>query len=159
MELFTLWGKWFWAICVVVTLMNVAVFRLRANREIKVHPELEEGYRTLLKGFAFWANVPWIVMGVGCVFGGVPSVYHFFRPFDGNPFVTAFFASVLFEWIIGTYWLVFRGGAQTIVNYPGLLNVNFKSPRTVLFLWFLCLAGGAFALINIFYRNVPIPSQ
>jgi len=157
MEVLSLLTRWFWAVCIIVTLLNAAIFRSRANRHIQAHPELEEGYRTLLKGFVIWGNLPWVIMGVGCVFGGVPSVFHFFRPRDGNPFVLAFLASVFLEWILGTYWLIYRGGAQMLVNHPGLLNLDLKTPRMVVLFWFLSLAGGILAVIMMFSRDIPLP--
>jgi len=157
MELFSLLTKWFWAVCIIVTLLNASTFRSRASRQIQAHPELEEGYRTLLKGFVVWANLPWVVMGVGCVLGGVPSVLSFFRPRDGNPFVRAFFVTVFLEWGLGTYWLIYRGGAQMLVNHPGLLNLDLKTPRMVVLFWFLSLAGGILAVIMMFSRDIPLP--
>jgi hypothetical protein len=157
MDLFSLLTKWFWAVSIIVTLLNTAIFRSRASRQIQANPKLQEGYRTLIKGLVFWGNLPWVIMGVGCVFGGVPSVFHFFRPRDGNPFVLAFFASVFLEWILGTYWLVYRGGAQMLVTHPGLFNLDLKTPRMVVLFWFLSLAGGIFAVIMMFSREIPLP--
>jgi hypothetical protein len=157
MDLFSLLTKWFWAVSIIVTLLNTAIFRSRASRQIQANPKLQEGYRTLIKGFVFWGNLPWVIMGVGCVFGEVPSVFHFFRPRDGNPFVLAFFASVFLEWILGTYWLVYRGGAQMLVTHPGLFNLDLKTPRMVVLFWFLSLAGGIFAVIMMFSREIPLP--
>jgi len=96
-------------------------------------------------------------MGVGCVFGKVPSAFDFFRPRDGNPYVIAFFASVFLLWAVGTYWLLFLGGAQKLVEHPGLLNVNVKSPRGIIIYWFLSLAGGILGTILMFARNAPLP--
>jgi hypothetical protein len=159
MELFVLITKWFWAICIITTFINVAIYRSRASRQIQAHPELEEGYRALIKGFAIWGSLPWVVMGVGCVFGGVPSVFYFFRPRDGNPFVLAFIASVFLEWVLGTYWLIFRGGAQMLVKHPGMFNWNLKTPRMVIFFWFLSLAGGIFAVVMMFSKDFPLPPR
>ena len=66
-----------------------------------------------------WGNIPWVVMAAGYLFGGVPSLFHYFRPLDGNTFVLAFFASVFFVWTMGTYWLVFGGGAEMIFKPYG----------------------------------------
>jgi hypothetical protein len=98
-------------------------------------------------------------MGAGILFGGVPSMFHFFRPRDGNPFVLAFFASVFLIWILGTFWLLFRGGADMLVKHPGLFNVDFKSPLMLKLFWFLCLAGGIFGVIMMFTMDVPVPPQ
>jgi hypothetical protein len=157
MELFNFLTKWFWVVCIIVTFLNAAAYRFRARRQIQANPELEGGYRTLIRGFVLWGILPWVIMGVGTVFGGVPSVLYFFRPRDGNPFVLAFFASVFLEWILVTYWLLYRGGAQMLVTHPGLLNVNLKTPRSVVLCWFLSLACGIIAVILMFANQYPLP--
>jgi hypothetical protein len=135
------------------------MFRAKARQHIAENPELLDGYQAIIKGFVSWGNLPWVVMGVGCVFGGVHSVFDFFRPRDGNSFVLAFFASVFLIWVLGTYWLAFRGGAEMLVKHPGLLNVNLKSTRAVMIYWFLCLAGGVVGVVLMFLRVMPIPPQ
>ncbi len=159
MDFFTIMTKWFWAVCIAVTFANAGVFRFRAQRHIRENPDLADGYAKIIKGFVIWGNIPWIVMGIGCLFGGVPSVFHFFRPRDGNPFVLAFFASVFIIWGLTTFWLLFRGGAEILVKHPGLFNKDFKSPRMLKLLWFLCLAGGIAAVAIMFIQDIPLPKQ
>lgn len=98
-------------------------------------------------------------MGLGCLIGGVPSVDHFFRPRDGNPFVLAFFASVFLVWGLGTHWLFARGGAEMVVRHPGLLNFDPRSPALLRFLWCLSLAGGIVAAVAMFLVDVPLPAE
>jgi len=155
--LFIVVTKWFWATCIVVTFINAAIFRVRANQNISANPDLRQGYRTLVVGFVTWGNLPWVVMGIGSVFGGVPSVFNYFRPRDGNPFVLSFLASVVLVWVLGTYWIVFRDGAEMLVKYPGLLNINLKSRRAVMIYWFLSLAGGLVGIVIMFSRDIPLP--
>lgn len=157
MDPFVIPVKWFWALCIVMTVLNAVIFRFRAQKHIKKHPELAEGYYALIKGFVLWGNIPWIVMGVGTVFGGVPTVFHYFRPNDGNPFVLAFFISVIALWLLGTYWLLYRGGAQSIVDHPGMFNFTPKSTREVKLFWFLCLSGGIMGVAMILTQNLPVP--
>ncbi len=159
MDFFTIVTKWFWAVCIALTFLNAGVFWYRARRHISAAPELAEGYATIIRGFVIWGNIPWVVMGIGSVLGGVPSVFHFFRPRDGNPFVLAFFASVILIWILGTIWLLFRGGAEMLVNHSGLFNVVIKSPNMLKLFWFLCLAGGIFAVIMMFTLDIPVGPQ
>jgi hypothetical protein len=155
----TIMTKWFWAVCIAATLLNAGIFRFRARRHIRGNPALADGYATLIRGFVLWGNIPWVVMGVGCLLGGVPSIDHFLRPREGNPFVLAFFASVFLVWVLGTYWLLFRGGAEMLVEHPGLLNMDFRSPLMVKLFWLLCLAGGIVAVTVMFATEVPWPSQ
>ena len=104
--------RYFWVVAIIVTGINVAILKARSIRHIKANPELSDGYATILRGYLIWMNIPWIVMGIGCTVGGVPTGLHYFRPQDGNPYVLAWFASVFMLWIAGTYWLLFRGGAE-----------------------------------------------
>ena len=159
MNALTIIGKWFWAGCIAVTLLNAAIFRVRANRRIKEHPELQEGYGKIIKGFVTWGNIPWVVMGFGCTIGGVPGVFHYFRPRDGNPFVTAFFVSVFFIWGLSAYWLFACNGAEMLTRHPGLFNYDFKSPLMVKLLWLLCLAGGIAGTLMMIFWNIPVPGQ
>ena len=157
METFALINKWAWAFFILVTLVNAAAFVNRGRRESQANPERREGYRTITRAFVIWCNLPWVVMGVGRVYGGVPSIFSFFRPRDGNPYVIAFFCSVFLLWTLVTYWLILRGGAQKLVDHPGLLNIEIKSPRGVLIYWFLCLAGGITSVVLMFLYDYPVP--
>jgi hypothetical protein len=158
MNPFTFISKWFWAISILATFANVVGFRARVRPLLEANPELEEGFRSMMRAFLTWGNLPWVVMGIGCLWGGVPSVFHFFRPVDGNPYVLAFYASVVLVWVLGTNWLVFRGGAEIVVKYPGLFNIPLNSPRTVIVFWFLGLAGGITALLLMFSGAFPVPN-
>ena len=158
MNFFTITTKWFWAICIAVMCLNAGIFHFRSQHYISENPNLVNGYRTLIRGFLIWGNIPWIVMGIGCVMGGVPSVFHFFRPSDGNLFVLAFFASIFLIWVMGTFWLLFRGGAEILVKHAGLFNVNFKNPLMVKLYWFLCLAGGIAGVVVVFTMDIPVPT-
>lgn len=152
-------GKYFWILCVVVTYLNAGLFWLKSRKYIDEKPELESGYRTLIKGFAVWGNIPWLVMGLGITTGGVPSTWDYFRPKDGNPWVISWFASVFGIWALGTYWLIVRSGAEMLAEHPGMFNVDLKSPRTIKLIWLACLAGGVLGAIMMFTQEVPLPKN
>ncbi len=163
MELFHLMSKHFWFVAVLVTVINGFIFRKRAQRHIEENPQLEAGYRDLLRGYLFWMNVPWIVMGIGCTIGGVPSVWHFFRPRDGNLYVMAWYASVFLLWMLGTFWLFFRGGAETLVRYPGMVEFRYglkakdiTNPLWIKVFWLLALVCGIVAVASMWYIEIPI---
>jgi len=149
--------RYFWLVFILTTCLNALSLWWRARRHIAADPSLKAGYRKLFWGVLIIGNIPWLVMGFGCVVGGVPSIMHFFRPRDGNPFVIAFFASVFAMWILGTYWLFARGGAEMLLRHPGMLNVDLKSPTLVKLLWCLCLMSGIAGVIGMFVMDVPIP--
>src|SRR6266480_2745694 len=94
-----------WLMFVAVTCINVLYLSLHSRQRIRERPELTAGYRRLIRGYLFWGNLPWIVMGVGLELGGLPSIFSYFRPRDGNPFVLAFFGVVIAEWVLSLWWL------------------------------------------------------
>ncbi len=98
MELFKFISKYFWLVAIVFTGVNCLIFKRRSEKHIKQNPELAEGYSVLFRGYLFWMNVPWIIMGIGCTIGRIPSVWYYFRPKDGNPYVLAWFGSVFALW-------------------------------------------------------------
>ena len=151
--------RWFWALCIVMSFVNAAIMKYRAAPYIRANPELEAGYRTIISGMLIWGDIPFIVMGIGCVVGKIPSVFFFFQLHDGNPYVIAFYVSIFLTWILGANWIIFRGGAEMLVKHPGVLNVNLKSPRTVTFLTLLSLAVGITWFLLIYFQvfRMPVP--
>jgi hypothetical protein len=116
MEPFALVSRYFWLIAIMVTGINGLIFRKKARKYVEEDPQLEEGYAALLRGYMVWMNIPWVVMGIGCTGGGVPSLWHYFRPRDANPYVLAWFGSVFLLWVLGTFWLFFRNGAEKLAS-------------------------------------------
>lgn len=160
MELFILFSKWFWAMGIVISLINAGSFYIRSRQYIREKPELAGGYRKLIGGFLLFFNLPWIVMGTGCVVGGVPSLFYFFRPGDSNPYVIAFQVSVVLLWILGTLWIFIFDGASMLVRHPGLLNIEVQSPGIVKILWSLILVAGISAITAMLLVDFPlIPLQ
>ena len=149
----------------MVTGINWLVFRKRAQEHIEENPQLEEGYKALFRGYLLWLNIPWMVMGIGCTVGGIPSVWHYFRPRDGNPYVLAWFGSVFFLWVFGTFWLFFRDGAETLARHPGVMKFGYglkskgiTSPALIKAIWLLVLAGGIVGAVVIWSTEIPIPT-
>ncbi len=155
--MFDIISRFFWVLAIAVTFANVAFFKRRSVRQIKVNPDLSEGYAKLLRGYVFWLNIPWVVMGIGCTIGGVPTVWHYFRPSDGNIYVLAWFGAVFLLWILGTYWLLFQGGAEMLVKHPGAFRTDINSPTIIKLLWLACLAGGVVGVIFMWTMNIPVP--
>jgi hypothetical protein len=76
------------------TLVNGAIW-WSCGKELREHdPTLTGGYRSLIRGFVTWGNLPCLIMGAGIVFGDVPSIFHYFNPKSSNPFVVAWFGSI-----------------------------------------------------------------
>ena len=157
-------SEYFWLIAIIVTGINWVMFRKRAQKHIDENPELKRGYEALFRGYLLWMNIPWVIMGIGCTVGGVPSVWHYFRPRDGNPYVLAWFASVFLLWVFGTFWLLFREGAETLARHPGAMGFRYElkskditNPLQIRAFWLLALAGGIVGVVLMWYLDIPTP--
>lgn len=164
MDAISLILKHFWLAAILITGINWLMFKRRAQKHIMENRQLEAGYATLLKGYLLWMNIPWIVMGLGCTVGGVPSAWHYLRPRDGNPYVLAWFGSVFLLWIAGTFWLFFRGGAETLARHPGAVELRYgfkrkeiTNPAMIKALWLLCLIGGIIGVAAIWTMGISLP--
>jgi len=147
----------FWIVFVLVTLANGATWWHRGRRHRERDPSLASGYRSLVGGFVTWGNLPWVVMGAGILFGGVPSIFHYFDPKSSNPFVIAFFGSIFLLWVLGTHWLFARGGAELIVRHPGLTEPETISPGRIKLLWIVGVAGGIAGVAVMYARDFQPP--
>ena len=139
----------FWALLILATVLNAFFLKARSKKIIAKRPELQEGYDKLFRGYLLYLNIPWAIMGVGMVLGGVPSFFSFFRPMNGNPFVLAFHASVLVLWMLSGWWLYFKGGAKFLAKYPGALGPVIESPTIVKIFLGSILFGSALVLALI----------
>jgi hypothetical protein len=110
--------KYFWAVVIAIDCIGAVM----TSFYMKQAPAKER--LKMMLGWAFWTNVPWIVMGIGSTIGGVPTFFHFFRPKDGNPFVLAWWASVAAVFIIGSYWIFIGQGAAKLAEY-GVIRYRF----------------------------------
>src|ERR1700720_2305634 len=88
-----------WFLFVLVTCANGAIWWYRGRRKMAENPVLEQGYRRLIRSWLIYGNLPWLVMGAGVVVGGVPSVFRYFNPGGGGPFVIGFWVTLVVLWI------------------------------------------------------------
>ena len=148
----------FWVAFIVVTLINGGIWWWRSKPYRERDPSLTESYRSLILGFITWGNIPWVIMAAGILIGDVPSIFHYFNPRSSSPFVLAWFGSLFFLWLIGSYWLFARGGAEKIVRHPGLLQDNVITASGIKRTWVLGLAGGIAAVIAMHLVDFQPPS-
>jgi hypothetical protein len=144
-----------WLMFVAVTVVNALALKFRGRPYIRERPELAKGYRALFRGILSWGNLPWLVMGAGLELGGVPSIFSYFRPRDGNPYVVAFFAVVVALWLLGFYWIFARRGAEFLVEHPGLLRNDIQSPAVIRIGYCVMIAGGIAGFIFMFTMDIP----
>jgi hypothetical protein len=155
--------RYFWVIFILMTLVNASLMWRRAQPRIAADPSLEGEYRALIRALVIWGNIPWVIMGLGIMVGGVPTVLGYLRPADGNPFVVAFYASVIIIWLAGSYWMFVRGGAELAARM-GIVVIRgsgktVTSPTAIKVIWCLALLGGilGFAMVMSFAGRMPLP--
>jgi hypothetical protein len=146
-----------WVGFIAVTCLNGAVWWWRGQVHIRANPALRSGYQRLIRGWLIYGNLPWLVMGAGILFGGVPSVFHFFNPRNG-PVVLAWYVTVVSLWAATGHWLFLRQGAETLVAHPGLLNFPSNRPGMVKLVFLLGLAGGIAGLLMMLVMDIPVPA-
>ena len=149
--------KHFWIAFVLGTFLNGAIWWLRGKPYRERDPSLTEGYRSLVRGFVLWGNLPWLIMGAGILSGSVPSIFHFFDPKSANPFVQAWFGSRFFLWLAGTWWLFARNGAEQLLRHPGLVQPETISPTLLKLFWLVGVAGGVAAVVAMYVGGFAPP--
>jgi hypothetical protein len=146
-----------WLFFVFSWCANAVIFHVRARQDIKEHPELAEGYTALIRGWLFWGSLPWLVMAFGLETGRVPTIWHYFRPRDGNPYVLALFGCVVALWLLGFFWIFLRDGAEMLARHARILRGVLLSPAQVKLMFLLCVGGGIAALIFLWVADAPLP--
>lgn len=150
-------SRWFWVLFVFATISNAVLWWRRGAPYRREHPELEPGYRTLVRGLLVWGDLPWLVMGAGILVGRVPSIFSYFNIPAGGPWVGAFHGSLILVWALGTYWMLLRGGAETFVRHPGLLNRPIDDPVVIKGAWLLSVSVGILAVIVASLGVIRVP--
>ena len=114
MDLFHFLGRYFWLLRLGFTGFQYFVGLRSLSSKDPADPRTSAEAIALRRWFTVFSELPWLVMGVGIVVGGVPNIWYYFRPQDRNPFVLAWFVSVFLLAFYFAYWVFFRGGAQKI---------------------------------------------
>jgi hypothetical protein len=113
----------FWLFFVGVILLNALLLKERFKPYIQQNPSLEEGYVKIYRGFVYYASLPFIVMGIGTMFGGIKSPSDLFSvPNLQNPYVLAFYATLYLLWFLLVIWIFFMGGADFLEEHRGIFT-------------------------------------
>lgn len=160
MNVFKFVGQYFWLIFIGVTVINYLM--MNRSDTFDESGRIDGALRRKYLGW-FWglSCVPWLVAGYGQVVGGLPNVWALFRPQDRNPYVWAFYASILLVYAVMVYWVLFRDGARIAAELRvATFNVNGKSGTMSAF-WIKVVAIAAFPFFALWLwiaskMNVPI---
>lgn len=105
---FNLISQYFWVLCLAFGAINYLRTRMGLSEQGRREAA---GY---MRKFALGMNLPWLVMGAGQLTGYTPTVWYYFRPQDGNPFVIAWLATIFVSSYIYAWWVLFAGGAEKV---------------------------------------------
>ncbi|KPV52868.1 hypothetical protein SE17_12925 [Kouleothrix aurantiaca] len=144
-DIFDLFSRYFWLLALVLTVFNTFSYRQSIKRLSKQQTiESMPRYAPWPYGFILLNVVIWLTMGIGMVVGQIPSIFDYFDPGAGNPYVLAWHAVVVSSWVIGCLWVFVGHGAQFIVDHPGILFIMPSTTNAVRLQFGLGLLGGVF---------------
>ncbi len=144
--------KYFWAIIILTTLGLVYKSWLLIRSEVRSDKSKLEQYRRFLMHASVWLNLPWVLMGAGILTGEVSSLLDFLKPSEGNSFVTLWFICIGVLFLIGTYWVFFLKGAETLERNSGILMIPRWSASNLRLFWILALLWNA-GIVALLYFN------
>jgi hypothetical protein len=114
-DFFLLISEYFWLVA-----LGFAAFNYwKADRDTsrRTSPGKVSEARGYLRKFALAIALPWVIMGAGQVGGATPTVWHYFRPQDGNVYVFGWLASVFALSCVFAWWVFLAGGAKKVVEF------------------------------------------
>jgi hypothetical protein len=123
--------EYFWVLALGTTIHNYYHGK-RSRKHPTSEIEAQETERYLLRGFVLLA-LPWVFMGIGQLTGSTPTVLHYFRPQDGNPFVIAWVALVFAVAYLFAGWVLLAGGAEKVrdLNLLSVAGFSGHNPPTL----------------------------
>lgn len=153
---FILLSKYFWAF-IIVSQAALARREWKGIAERHMYdPDKIARYRSLFRGFLFWANAPWVLMGFLILTGKVQDVFAFLRPELMDAWILLWLASLILILLIGSFWLFFLRGAETLASHPGVPYAPQARAGQIKIIWALLFF---FTLGAITFRISPhLPS-
>jgi hypothetical protein len=115
--------RYFWLLAIVLTILNVPSIKAKINPYIKQDPLLDGGYNRLITGFVLGLIIPWLVMGIGMIFGKFDTIFDImFGQHPWNAFSAFYFGMIIAEAILFLVWIWFGDGVGFLLKHPGILE-------------------------------------
>lgn len=149
--------KHWWMLFGIATCAGAAAIWVSLKGQVRADGGRTAKLKRFTLGFLFWGNLPWIVMGYGLTFGGVPGFWQYFRPHDGDPYVLSWFATGLMMWILGFYWLFFRDGTDFLSSVFWDSISDTKTTNSIKVLYILCGVSIIIGVLFMLILDFPLP--
>jgi hypothetical protein len=159
-DFFNFISQYFWLVA-----LGFAAFNYwKADRDTTkmVGPEKASEARNYLRSFALASALPWVVMGTGQLTEATPTVWHYFRPQDGNVYVIAWLATVFALSCVFAWWVFLAGGAKKVVefNLVAVMGQHGGKPPSVNMIKFFAALGVLMFPVWVYMAismNAPLP--
>ena len=112
--------QYFWIFIVFVIAANGVVWRIAARDRINADPLLRKPLNRLYGGFVFWLSLPFLMMGLSIISGGVDNVLDYLTADIGNPHILGLYALIFAEDALFIYWVFFRRGDHFLALHTEL---------------------------------------
>lgn len=159
-DFFRLINEYFWVIALGFALFNF----WKADRDTTgaVGPDKARQARSYLRNFALASALPWVIMGAGQITGATPTVWHYFRPQDGNVFVLVWLATVFALSCAFACWVFLASGAKKVVefNLMAVLGQHGDKPPSENMIKFFAALGVLIFPVWVYLAvsmNAPLP--
>jgi hypothetical protein len=161
-NLFAVISRYFWLVILGGAVYNYVVSARAIAERNPQDADICAAAISFRRWFAVGSIIPWVVMGVGILFGGVPNIWYYFRPQDRNPYVLAWFASLFIGALWFAYWVFILGGAEKAVALRLIELTGFRGPikLTANRVRFFALLGPIWIALWVYYAaylNVNVP--
>lgn len=150
-----------WILFIIQVIVNAFIMRRRSQAYIEINPDLKVGYDKLFKNFLIFGNIPWLIMGIGDITGLTEGMFDFFNPRQLNPIVLIFHACLLVLWMLGSYWIYVKDGAEFLAKHSGFFN-SYEASKTsslnknnVKLTWTLLMLGSIIGEIIMWNMDIP----
>lgn len=115
MNPFDLLSKWFWLLSIILAFQY-----LYTPQKMRENFETDEDFmefRSIRRRIFIFSIIPWMVMGVGILYGGVSDIWQYFPSRESSLYVSVFYLVVFVELAFFTIWVLFMGGAKPAAKY------------------------------------------
>ena len=131
--------RWDWAITLVFVIMNGLWLRARADALGLEYPELDPGFRRIVRAFFFYFGGTCLLWGLGAMTGW--GAFLASRRYPLTPYDIAYFGLGLLIVAKSVIWIYFRGGAEFLARHGMIFRFWPSSSRGTKIVWALLSAA------------------